>query len=136
MVMQEKFETKQENEVEKGDGHLLTTDGGVVPMTEEELKESRETFRSHGQIEKHPGLMMPYGKTAVLYFDMTDQDVVDDFQDVLDARKMSSAIWEIGSKLRDIYKHGFAGTKDDLIELVRDHYYQVLSDHDISRVGY
>ena len=82
------------------------------------------------------GKIMPYGKTAVLYFDMTDPDVIEDFQDVLAATKMSVAIWELGAKLRDLDKYGFEGDKEDLLEAIRKHYYEVLEEHGIERVGY
>lgn len=85
---------------------------------------------------RDPGNIMKYGKTAVLYFDMTDPDIVEDFQDVLAATKMSVAIWELGAKLRDLDKYGFEGDKEDLLEALRKHYYEVLEDHGIERVGY
>jgi len=88
------------------------------------------------QAIQESGAILKYGKTAALYFDMTDPDIQEDFRNVIDAQKMSGAIWDIGLKLRNLYKHGFDGDKDSLIEVLRDHYYQVLSDHEISRLGY
>jgi len=73
---------------------------------------------------------------AILEFNLADEDGKEAFYNACDADRMAAFIWEIGSKLRDLYKHGLPDQKADIIEYVRTIYYEELDERNLRRVGY
>ncbi len=76
---------------------------------------------------------------AVLEYDLSDEGDAEAYQDANDATAMSCALWDIGSKLRDLEKYGYPATWKgpmDTIEEIRKIYYEILNERRLRRVGY
>lgn len=83
--------------------------------------------------------MVQKSYTATLTFDLTDEEGQENFKDAVDGRSAGSAIWELGKILRDFEKYGVPDsfeTPMDIVESLRDSYYDILSEKGIRRHGY